>query len=163
MKLWDTLCWAVITLGLVLACTKPKPEPPAPPHEFTEASEDALAAAPERTDRPLEGFAKELLPEVFLFDLNSSVLQHPDQVAVLARSLKQSGAAVRLEGHACQLGETAYNAALGYHRAMAVRAYLVAYGVPGGKIEVVSYGEKRPLAHIPDELWRNRRVEVKVQ
>lgn len=69
---------------------------------------------------------------------------------------------VRLEGHADERGTREYNLALGERRANAVRAYLVAQGVSGTQIEVISYGEERPAVGGSNEAaWaKNRRVEI---
>jgi peptidoglycan-associated lipoprotein len=165
VKPWDALCWAVLALGLVIACTQPKP-PPAPPPEaprdFGEGSATEYVEQLERRGQALEGFAQGQVPQAIYFPLNSAELVTPDAY-VLARHLSRTGQAVRLEGHACPLGDDAYNEALSYHRAMAVRAALVAGGVLGGRIEVVSYGETRPATLDPGVFEVNRRVEVKLQ
>ena len=57
----------------------------------------------------------------------------------------------------------AHNLALGERRANAVRDYMVASGVPGYRIETISYGEENPVAYGSGESsWsKNRRVEIK--
>ena len=56
------------------------------------------------------------------------------------------GGNVRLEGHTDERGTREYNLALGERRANAVRDYMVASGVPGHRIETISYGEENPVA-----------------
>jgi len=90
----------------------------------------------------------------------------PEARAILlahAEKLKGSSAAVRLEGHADERGSREYNIALGEKRAKAARDFLVLQGVKAASVEVVSYGEERPVATGHDEASysQNRRVEIK--
>lgn len=67
---------------------------------------------------------------------------------------------VILEGHTDQRGTNDYNFALGERRANSVRNYLKANGIHDHRMEVISYGKKRP-AEIGsnEEAWaKNRRV-----
>jgi len=63
------------------------------------------------------------------------------QVATVARWMKHNPAMVVLEGHANSLGTAAYNDDLSMRRAEAVRAHLMAYGIPSDRIMIVVYGE----------------------
>lgn len=67
-----------------------------------------------------------------------------------------------LEGHADERGTREYNLSLGERRAMAVQQMMTLMGVSRDQIEVVSYGEERPVAMGHDEsAWaQNRRVEI---
>jgi peptidoglycan-associated lipoprotein len=69
---------------------------------------------------------------------------------------------VILEGHADERGTREYNLALGERRANAVQQLLVLQGVAQSQIQVISFGEERPVALGHDgEAWRlNRRVEI---
>ena len=69
--------------------------------------------------------------------------------------------AVRLEGHADERGGPEYNLALGQRRAEAVARALRLLGVPGNRVEAVSFGEERPKARGHDEAaWaQNRRAD----
>lgn len=72
-----------------------------------------------------------------------------------------ANAGVRLvvEGHCDERGSAEYNMALGEHRALAVRAYLISLGIDGTRIQTRSFGLEMPLdpGHSP-EAWRvNRR------
>jgi peptidoglycan-associated lipoprotein len=72
---------------------------------------------------------------------------------------------VTIEGHADERGTVEYNVALGEQRAQAVRAYLVALGVDGSRIDTISYGEQRPVDAGKDELAYaiNRRAHFLVR
>ena len=69
---------------------------------------------------------------------------------------------VRLEGNTDERGTREYNLALGERRANAVKAYLVAQGVSPSQIEVVSYGEEKPVdpGHNEAAWAKNRRVQI---
>lgn len=71
---------------------------------------------------------------------------------------------VRIEGHCDERGTNEYNIALGERRAKAAWKYLNALGIPGDRIDTVSYGEERPVDTGHDEAaWRkNRRDQFKL-
>ena len=67
-----------------------------------------------------------------------------------------------LEGHADERGSREYNLGLGERRGNSVRDLMLAEGADADQIEVVSYGEERPVCRQSSETcWeRNRRVEI---
>lgn len=67
-----------------------------------------------------------------------------------------------LEGHADERGTREYNLALGERRAKQVATFLQIKGVAGDQIDVVSYGEEKPVAIGKSEAdySQNRRVEI---
>lgn len=71
---------------------------------------------------------------------------------------------VRIEGHCDERGTAEYNVALGEKRALSVRDYLAALGVPAKRMSTISYGEERPASQGEDEAaWaKNRRVEFRI-
>lgn len=74
---------------------------------------------------------------------------------------RRSDVSLVVDGHCDERGSEDYNLALGEHRALAVRAYLISLGVPADKIQSRSFGEEQPLdpGHNP-QAWRlNRRCE----
>lgn len=98
------------------------------------------------------------------FALDSSALDEAAQ-AVLDRNAKllRDNAAwtVTVAGHCDERGTVEYNQALGERRAIAVRDYLVAAGVPESRLRTVSYGKEMPAVDGHDEsAWsKNRRAE----
>ena len=68
-----------------------------------------------------------------------------------------------LQGHADERGTREYNLALGQRRSESVSSYLIANGLSNSRMEVISYGEERPLILGSEESsWqKNRRVEIK--
>ena len=70
---------------------------------------------------------------------------------------------VKIEGHADERGTREYNLALGERRASAARDYLVAKGVDGSRIRIVSYGKERPaVVGSNEEAWAKNRRSVTV-
>ncbi|HYQ40177.1 MAG TPA: peptidoglycan-associated lipoprotein Pal [Pseudomonas sp.] len=101
----------------------------------------------------------------FYFEYDSSDLK-PEAMRALdvhAKDLQSSGQRVVLEGHTDERGTREYNMALGERRAKAVQRYLMLQGVSPAQLELVSYGEERPVVTgSGEESWaQNRRVELK--
>jgi peptidoglycan-associated lipoprotein len=72
---------------------------------------------------------------------------------------------IEIEGHTDSAGSPAYNERLGLQRAEAVRRYLYEeHNIPLHKMNVISYGQTRPVAPntTRDGRAQNRRVVVKV-
>jgi peptidoglycan-associated lipoprotein len=71
---------------------------------------------------------------------------------------------IRIAGHTDSRGSGEYNLQLGQRRAAAARDYLTARGVAASRVELVSYGEERPLCQTQDEgCWsQNRRAEFEI-
>ncbi|USD22267.1 peptidoglycan-associated lipoprotein Pal [Microbulbifer variabilis] len=104
------------------------------------------------------------LENVVYFDFDQSLLK-PETRELLIRHadrMRSNATAVRLEGHADELGTREYNLALGERRANAVRDFLVLQGVDAANLEVISYGEERPAQMGSNEAARamNRRVVI---
>ena len=100
---------------------------------------------------------------VFYFDFDQSTIKQDGKAALMAHAVylsANSSARVVLEGHADERGTVEYNLALGERRAMAVRRFLMANGASADQLEVVSFGEERPVATGHNEAsWaENRRV-----
>lgn len=101
---------------------------------------------------------------VIYFDFDRSEVRREDRPVVQAHAewLADTGARVRLEGHADERGSREYNIGLGERRAQAIRQALMLQGVQGSQIETLSYGEERPANRGQGEFaWQqNRRVEI---
>ena len=67
---------------------------------------------------------------------------------------------VMLEGHCDERGSGEYNLALGDKRGQAAKEFLIQLGVPGDRLNVISYGEERPqCTESNEDCWQlNRRV-----
>jgi peptidoglycan-associated lipoprotein len=105
------------------------------------------------------------LQGIFYFDFDQAIVKRDGHIELNrhAKAMKSdSSLRARLEGHADERGTREYNLALGERRANALRAYLVAQGVSSMQVEVISYGEEKPVSGGHDEAsWAmNRRVEI---
>jgi len=106
-----------------------------------------------------------LSQRVLYFDLDSSQIKDEDRgiITVHAQFLAaHSEISVVLEGHADERGSREYNIALGEKRAKAVKQIMSLQGVSDKQIQVISFGEERPVALGHDaSAWNlNRRVEI---
>lgn len=98
------------------------------------------------------------------FKVNSSRIDYwssYDRLAEVAKALKaDSGAKVKVVGHADQTGTEDYNESLAEKRAQAAVDHLVKiYGFDAGRFTVSSEGEGNPLSVSDEALNVNRRVD----
>ena len=111
------------------------------------------------------GGGEEELADTIYFDFDSYEVRSGDAEIVNRHSIQMldSGASVRLEGHADERGSREYNIGLGERRAQAVRRMLMIQGVPATQISTVSFGEERPAEFGSDEAAyaANRRVVIR--
>ena len=101
------------------------------------------------------------------FDYDQAIVRPPDQATLDRKAailVANPNVKIRISGHADERGSDEYNLALGNRRAAAAKRYLENKGVDGSRIEVVSYGEERPLNPGHDEAAyaQNRRDEFEV-
>ena len=70
-----------------------------------------------------------------------------------------------MEGNGDERGSREYNIALGEQRAKSVSSMMKIKGVSENQLNIVSYGEEKPVAFGSDEsAWeQNRRVEIVYQ
>ncbi len=97
-------------------------------------------------------------------DLPDSAKQRIDQMVTELKA-DPKGVFIELEGHTDNVGSKDYNVKLGQERAEAVKRYLYeAHQVPLHKINVISYGEEKPVSEnkTKDGRAQNRRVVIKV-
>ena len=83
-----------------------------------------------------------------------------DSIADYMKKYKAIG--LIIEGHCDERGSAEFNRALGERRAISVKEYLTAAGVPIERLKTISYGEERPAVTgtSPDALAKNRRAEL---
>ena len=162
----------VLLAALVAACAREtQPEQPAEPAEPTTREQPEQPETdridprdhsdPRNLDNPDSLLNKRLI--YFDFDRSDVRPEFRDIVAAHAEYVRSNGTArVILEGHADERGSREYNLGLGERRGNSVRDLMVANGASERQIEVVSYGEERPVCRTSDEeCWqRNRRVEI---
>lgn len=88
-----------------------------------------------------------------------------DEAAVISEHASLANAYpndyVTLQGNCDERGSREYNLALGQRRADAVKQKLVLLGVPGSRIETISFGKEKPRALCHEErCWAdNRRAD----
>jgi peptidoglycan-associated lipoprotein len=106
-----------------------------------------------------------LRQRVVYFDFDKDTLK-PEFQAVVACHAKylmdRPDARMSLEGSADERGTREYNRGLGERRGNAVMAAVHGSGASNGQMEVISYGEERPVCtESNEECWaKNRRVEI---
>jgi len=94
------------------------------------------------------------------FDYDSYSIQDKYRKVLedLSAWLVNNNAILLVEGHCDERGTREYNLALGDRRALSVKDFLLASGVPDLKIETVSYGEERPICREESEsCWSSNR------
>lgn len=102
-----------------------------------------------------------------LFAFDSAQLTSEAQALLADVSMRLTGASlisVRVVGHTDSVGSAAYNQGLSERRARSVADFLVAQGVPAGKLSTEGRGESQPVADNASDAGRaqNRRVELYV-
>ena len=164
---------ATLLLGVLLAagCTKKPIATPVPPPAPTETPVPAPTPtpppAPPVETPPVAGVRTEDYTPAF-FDYDSYSLRDDARTALDtdAKLLHANPkVAITIEGHCDERGTVEYNQALGEKRAQSARDYLVAAGIDGGRITIVTYGKERPFATGSDEasLQQNRRAHFVVR
>ncbi len=163
MKNVIRIVFSVLLVAGVSACAKKAVKAP-PPEPAPVATPEPVEPAGRYTRDSLETDSC-LRKRVIYFDLDKSEIrpEFEAQVACHAEYLRQfPEARVTLEGNADERGSREYNLGLGERRGNSVQGALVGAGASRGQLEVVSYGEERPVCREHDEsCWsKNRRVEV---
>ena len=157
----------------VTACKstpEPTPDPVEEPQEVTPVEEPVVTvAAPDPRDytdvRNFDNSESLLSKRVIYFDFDKSNVKAEYRGIISAHAAymaSHSSARVTLEGHADERGTREYNLGLGERRGNGVNGLLSAGGAMGSQLNVVSYGEERPVCRVSNDdcWWQNRRVEI---
>lgn len=159
------IAFSVLLVAGVAACAKKAVKPTQAPIE----------TAPSTSTEPMENTGRYtqdsldtdscLRQRVVYFDLDKTEIkpEFQAQMACHAAYLHQfPQARVTLEGNADERGSREYNLGLGERRGNAVQGALSAAGASSSQLNVVSYGEERPVCRQHEEsCWsKNRRVEI---
>ena len=159
---------------------KSAPETPAP--EPTPTAEPTPAPAPvddsaDRDRLERERMARDAaersravaadLAAMINFDYDQAAVRPADQATLDRKAavlVANPAVKLRISGHADERGSDEYNLALGNRRAAAAKRYLQNKGVDASRVDVISYGEERPLNPGSDEtaFAQNRRDEFEV-
>lgn len=106
---------------------------------------------------------KEGMFQDVLFDFNKYDVRDtykPVLQSVASWMSKNNGPKLSIEGHCDERGTNEYNLALGDKRAKAVKDYLISVGVPSSRLQIISYGEEKPVCREnAEDCWtKNRRA-----
>ena len=115
----------------------------------------------------LEEMINRIMSDDVYFDYDRSELTENAKIllAQVAEVLvNENRFVVIIEGHTDARGTEDYNISLGARRSMAVRDFLIAYGVDGKRLVPVSFGKERPKVLGADEAAysKNRRAHFRV-
>jgi outer membrane protein OmpA-like peptidoglycan-associated protein len=129
---------------------------------------EAAEVAAERASRGRLLWTVTLSDDLVKFSFDQATLppEATQELDALVAKAKAMDRAVyfEIEGHTDNIGTEEYNQQLGERRASAVRNYLNQQGIPLHALNVISYGEARPVADntTPAGRAQNRRVIVRV-
>lgn len=141
-----------------------KPEQKVPEEKITEPQ---IAKIETKEVEPSKYAEEKSIFDDIYFDFDKYDIQ-PDAKPILQSVadwlIKNKSSEFLIEGHCDERGTNEYNLALGDRRAKATRDYLVSLGVASGRIDIISYGEEKPLcAEKTEECWqKNRRAHFVV-
>jgi peptidoglycan-associated lipoprotein len=177
----------ILTTVALAACSKKPPQTapaPAPVNQDSinaeQARRDSIARAEKaRADsiaraqaeaerlRAAREAAVRALQEKIFFAFDKDLLSDTAQATLDAKiPILNANPAVhiRIAGNADERGSDEYNLALGQRRAASAKRYLTDHGIAGDRIDLISYGEERPVAMGHDEeSWaQNRRDEFEI-
>ncbi len=156
----------------------PKIETPAPKEEAKEEKKVSLEDLLKAQDKKEEGKidletiklygrgTPPLLAIFFDFDDFSIRSDMWDRIKTNVKYLlERKEVQIILEGNCDERGTNEYNLALGMKRALEVKKALVRLGVEENRIEVVSFGEEKPVCFEQDEncFTLNRRVDFVIK
>ncbi len=144
------------TSGPVAPPPAPAPAPPPPPPADNSAAEAAMRA---------ELMGSLTAPIHFEYDqdaissMDAAIL---DRKAAIMQA--NPGVRIRIAGNADERGSDEYNLVLGTKRATAAKRYLESKGIDAGRVDIISYGEERPVDRGEnDAAWaKNRRDDFEV-
>ncbi|MEP4532422.1 MAG: OmpA family protein [Cyclobacteriaceae bacterium] len=114
----------------------------------------------------IEKEAKIVINNIF-FDFDKAVLKtssYPELNRILEHLQDGNIKKIQISGHTDSVGDDAYNKGLSQRRARAVYTYFRQRGITGDKMDVVGYGETKPVAgnDTNEGRSRNRRVEFQI-
>lgn len=127
---------------------------------------EPVAVAPIVLAAPPAAAEKVILTEDTMFDFDKAVIKPAGKDALdgLVSKLKGNLRLVVSTGHTDTTGRPGYNQDLSERRAEAVKAYLVAKGIDGSRIEATGKGERETRGNNATAAGRaqDRRVEIEV-
>ena len=166
-----TVLIGMTALALALsACGKKEPPaevpPPVdqsanPPGTATEDSVDLVELPAMQADLVAKAGS-----DTVYFNTDESLLDDEARATLAAQArwfIANPSVRGSIEGHADERGTREYNLALGERRANAAKDFLIAQGVPAGRLTTISWGKERPVAMgSNEEAWAQNRRAVTV-
>lgn len=127
---------------------------------------DSIASARARMESSAAELRNSMVAEIH-FDFDQAEILDQDRTLLDRKAaILQANPNVRISiaGHADERGSDEYNMALGQRRAAAGKRYLESRGVASGRIDIVSFGEERPICEGHEEsCWaQNRRGDFAI-
>lgn len=140
--------------------TATAPGQPAPGAQEPVQMAKAAPGDPESIERRMEESLQALQDVYFEYDRftvsNDAIEVLQENAQALLSGL--SGKSLVIEGHCDERGTESYNMVLGERRANSVKKVLVDLGVPGDRIQAVSYGKEKPFCTEQNEqCWQENR------
>ncbi len=170
-----TTIFAIVLTTVLVGCARrpavtsmatpaPVGSPVAPTVVVIEEQRDKIIVA-ERPEPAAFSDNRNVKPIYFDFDRYDIRPTDAQVLEVDAAWLKTNDMLILVEGQCDERGTAEYNLALGDRRAQAAKNYLVALGIPAGRIGTVSYGKERPVCteHSEDCWAANRRAHLVVK
>lgn len=138
-------------------------------HYFLDPEQKTPVPPPAPTPKPElpPAASKKIVLRGVNFDFDKQVIR-PDSEPLLNAAIRildeNPNVRITVEGHTDALGTDAYNEALSIRRAETVYQYLRKGGIESDRMQVIGYGESRPLAtnETAEGRAENRRVELRV-
>ncbi len=190
-KTFTVLLVLAFALILSFGCAKKEVAPPTDPQEISaeerarlaeeerrrelerqaleekRLQEERMAREREMDQKQYQDVVDEILASRIHFDFDSYELKPEARSSLqkIAEHMKRfNNLRLVIEGHCDERGTAEYNLALGERRARAAYEFLILLGVESARMQIISYGEERPLDPRSNETaWAlNRRAEFKV-
>jgi len=129
------------------------------------ATDETLKDAASEMKKKMEMAKDNFVNRDVLFGYDSAALTGDAQALLAEKAawLKSNpGVHVVVEGHCDDRGTTEYNLGLGERRAVSAKNFLVTLGVSPARLDTISYGEEKPVAHGDNEAAykKNRRAHM---
>ena len=164
MNTTRVLLVSLLSVAVLAGCSKKVKEQPATDTTPTTTPTSPVADDGRYGPEDLDTDAC-LRQRVVYFDFDQDALK-PEFQAIVACHAKylrdRPSSRITLQGNADERGSREYNLGLGERRGNAVNSAVQAAGGSASQLEVVSYGEERPVCTESGEsCWaQNRRVEI---
>lgn len=132
--------------------------------EEDDGAADRQAGADQQASKGMNLKLADVLETIY-FDYNEASIREDSKVVlskVAEVLVRAPDIILEIEGHCDVRGSTEYNLSLGERRARSVEKYLTTQGVASGQLQIISYGEERPLDLGDSESahQKNRRAEL---